>query len=100
MGLTIGGDVEGLRILAGRQDASELACGEIDDADAVGGAICRRQRRLVDPRRRNGRAGQGDEQLLSVGRQMSTPWPLAHRDAGDDGAACRIDDNHVAASRQ
>ena len=95
--LAVAREVERLRVLAARVRADELARREIDDADAVGGPIGRRQLRFVDARRRPRRAGERDVEQLAVVRQLDAARTLAHRDARRDLAALRVDDDDLAA---
>ena len=70
---------------------------QVHDADAVGGAISRRQLRLVDAGSGDRRSRQRDEELLAVARQAYAARPLADRDPLDDLRRLGIDDDDVAA---
>ena len=84
-------------ILAAVVGAHQLVRRQIDHADAVGGAIGRRQLGLVDARAGNRRTGQRDQDLLAVAREPDAARPLPDRNPLDDGARFGIDDDDVAA---
>src|SRR5262249_7497609 len=95
-GLSVGGDIEGLRVLTALEDAHELAGGEVDDADSIGVAIGGRQLGLVDVRAALRRPGDGHVEELARVRGLDAGGAVADRDGGDDLAGGRIDRHDVA----
>ena len=95
--LAVARQIEGLGILPALQRAQQLVAGEIDDADAVGGAIAGRQLRLVDARPAAGRSGERDVEQLAVARQLDAARALADGDAGRDRPLVDVDHDDLAA---
>ena len=90
------GDRELLGVRTARQTPDDLARLRVDDRDAVGVLVGRRNRPLHLGTRRHG-ATQGNEDEPAVRRALHPARPLADGDLRDDGLGLQIDDAEVAA---
>jgi len=86
-----------LRVGAHRDDADELQRGHVDHADAIRGAIRRRQRLLVHSWRRVGGSAQRDVERGPVGAEADAARALAQAHRGDE--LPRADVDHAQVSR-
>ena len=63
--------------------AQQFVLLDVEDTDAVGALVGRRQSALVDAGRREGRAAQGDEDQLAIGAGVDAAGALADGDGGE-----------------
>src|SRR5262249_5919318 len=77
-------------------NARDLVLRDVEHANAIGALIGRRQRALVDARRREGRSTERDKDQLPVVAWMNAAWPLAERQGRDGRRLVGLDDGHVA----
>ena len=78
------------------QHVHYLSRRDVHDADAVGRAVGRGQRRLVDPRRGRRRAAEGDEEALTGRIDLDAARALPEGDGRHDLVGSAGDDRQVA----
>ena len=92
----VAADRQLLGIVARVDDAFHLIRVGVDLADAVGGAVGRRQRLLVDAGWRRRRPAEGDVEELAVGTRLDAARPFPELIRADRRLRVGVDDRQVA----
>ncbi len=94
--LAVLADVEVLGIGAAGDDLDELSLRDVEDSDAVGALVGRRQGALVDVGTGDGGSAQRDIESLFVGARVNSARTFSERHGGEKVEVAAVDDAEIA----